>query len=155
MRNLFVILFVVLLLIGCENIKNVFETQQAIDSGKAANTIVSGELNDVEKIIVTHAINAHDQFQNKWKSKSVIENFDEFANDFASIQNQYTSVSNIVKAHWSAYSDDQKSELLGYQAAAENMEKAYNNLVRVKNLKTAGEVALKYGLLAAQLAGKL
>jgi hypothetical protein len=145
----------ILALSGCAGLQPVIATDYAIASGEADRTIKSVKLKDSERMIVDHAINQYNVFIERWKTKNLVENREEFLYEFRELKKQYYAVDAIVKKHWQEYTPAQQAQLLEYQEAAISLNATTEKLARLDMWRAVGVNALSFGTVLLGIAKTL
>jgi hypothetical protein len=146
---------VIALLSGCAGLQPVIATDYAIASGEADKTIKEAKLTDSERMIIDHAINQYNDFIERWKTKSIVENRAEFLSEFRDLKKQYYAVDAVVKKHWQDYDPDRQAKLEEYQEAAIALNSSVEKLARLDMWRAVGVNALSFGTVLLGIAKTL
>jgi hypothetical protein len=149
------IIAVILFLSGCAGLSGVIATDYAIASGEADKTVKSVGLSSNEKLVIDHAINKYNYFIERWQSKDLIENRQEFLAEFRDLKKQYYAVDAIVKRHWQEYAPDKQALLIEYQEAAISLNASTEKLARLDMWRAVGVNALSFGTVLLGIAKTL
>jgi len=140
-----------------ETTANAAYATHLIQSGQVEQVITSVELTDTEKLKITHAINAFNNFVVEYKSK--VSNgdfgtsdpmFHGFIIDFELLTVQYKNVSEIITLNYDKYSPEQKLILEDYQNLAISLNGSVDSLVAAGRRHQALIFGIKFaGILAS------
>lgn len=153
--NVVILMVVVLLVASCAAIKPLELHSQAVDSGEVNNTINTVNLSDIERLQITHAMNAFSEFVAKWNGFGDTldpQKLQEFNDDFTGIANQYEQVQKIVETHWQEYPADMKDKLLRYREEARLYKQMANGLYKTKQWLDFASKTRDYAAIAITIA---
>lgn len=153
MKIIYLIIFV--LLVGCKSIAPLELENADVNSGEVSAVLHSVNLNDAEKLQITHSINKFQAFVDKWNGYSWIESpekLDFFLEDFEGITKDYGAVREIVKSHWAEFSTDEQKSLLEYQLDAADYLAISKQLTKNQNWMSAIKRSKEFVILAIGLA---
>lgn len=160
MQNYIILLFVALLLTGCETFKStkrvVVESEYlraVVRTGVHIDTVQTGDLTDEQLIIFTESVNEFQNFIDKWQSPTDALKYGglELKHDYIRVKRAYIAAYKIVESKWGTYTKEQQDKMLEWHQHALKLDKAAQDHMKLEQyVDMAGEL-VHYGRLGLSL----